>query len=80
MRSCSSLACLLLLACQPDVGASSAAAVYGEDGRTELSFEIPSRARGYIRLRATATSRKRPIPGPDGPKLFQTSAILLDAP
>ena len=48
-------------------------------GRTELSFEIPPRARGYVRLRATTASRKRPMPGPDGPKLFQTSAILLDA-
>ena len=48
-------------------------------GRTELGFAIPPRARGYVRLRVTAASRKRPIPGPDGPKLFQTSAIFLDA-
>ncbi len=50
MRSCSSLACLLLLACQPDVGASPAAVVYGEDGRTE-PYAHPSAA-----LRAVARS------------------------
>ncbi len=48
-------------------------------GRTELAFEIPPRARGYVRLRAVSASQERPAPGPVGPKVFQTSAILLDA-
>ncbi len=48
-------------------------------GRVELSFAIAAEARGFVRLRITAASHQRPAPGPDGPKLFQTSAILLNS-
>jgi len=48
-------------------------------GRIELSYVIPAHARGFVRLRITAASCQRPAPGPDGPKLFQTSAIILGA-
>jgi hypothetical protein len=50
-----------------------------KSGRIKLEFEIPPQSCGYLRLRATCASRKRPAPGPDAPKLFQTSAIFLDA-
>ena len=48
-----------------------------ETGAHELSFELPAEAHGFVRLRITAASRSRPHPGPNGTKLFQTSAILL---
>ena len=48
-----------------------------EAGTHELPFEVTSEARGFIRLRIIAASRSRPHPGPDGTKLFQSSAILL---
>ena len=46
-------------------------------GRIERSFSIEKNAYGFVRLRVTAKSRQRPARGPDGPKLFQTSAIFL---
>ena len=48
-----------------------------EAGTHELPFEVTAEARGFIRLRIIAASRSRPHPGPDGTKLFQSSAILL---
>ena len=46
-------------------------------GRIERSFTVPEDAHGFVRMRLAAKSRQRPTPGPDGPKLFQTSAIFL---
>ena len=46
-------------------------------GAHVLPFKVPNEARGFVRLRITAASRNRPHPGPNGTKLFQTSAILL---
>lgn len=62
--------------------AGAASAVLREFGPLEagthaLEFEVPAEARGFIRLRITAASQRRPNPGCDGTKLFQTSAILL---
>ncbi len=48
-----------------------------EVGTHELPFELPAEAHGFIRLRIVAANRSRPHPGPDGTKLFQTSAILI---
>ena len=50
-----------------------------QQGRIELKFKIPPHSSGYVRFRAVATSRARPVPGPPGPKLFLSSAILLDS-
>ena len=59
--------------------ASAALREFGplEAGAHELPFEVPAEAHGFVRLRITAASRSRPHPGPNGTKLFQTSAILL---
>lgn len=48
-----------------------------KSGLHRYPFEVPADARGFVRLRVAAASRRRPHPGPDGIKLFQTAAILL---
>ncbi len=46
-------------------------------GVHEFQWNVPADATGFVRLRIAATSHRRPEPGPDGPKLFQTAAIIL---
>ena len=48
-------------------------------GAHALEWDVPAGATGFVRLRIAAASHRRPEPGPDGPKLFQTAAIILAA-
>ncbi len=47
-------------------------------GPLDLSLPVPAGARGFVRLRAMAACRERPWPGQRAPRLFFSSAILLD--
>lgn len=47
-------------------------------GPLDWSLAVPAGARGFVRLRALAASRQRPWPGQQAPRLFFSSAILLD--
>jgi hypothetical protein len=49
-------------------------------GRHRLQLPIPDGARGFLRLRVLSASQQRPAPGPQAPKGFFTSAILLNSP
>jgi hypothetical protein len=47
-------------------------------GPLALSLPIPAGARGFVRLRALAARRDRPWPAQRAPRLFLSSAILLE--